>query len=223
MNQYGLAPDVEAEIHQAFTAVLGDEWVHWEPLRFSGPAGLEIACEAHDGRRLPVSISFPDQPGGPIFRDKLIVAADGSHSHRVVAHELRRFAVTTLGCALGFVEGGSRRAGHLAPTDTHGLPGWHLLMSPLLAVGPDEDAMADAFMQFPILRLLAPTIDAELTEPNFNTIQLSLQLARDRFHARVTINGSDSQDGSDVLGSLPWPPLTAVASAYALTIRRGAT
>jgi hypothetical protein len=115
-------------------------------------------------------------------------------------------------------------ASHVDGSDSIGLPGWHSVVSGVPAYGPDRtsnDTLQAALVDRDVLREIAPQLVPALDRPAHNGIKVYYHRTPTSATAEVRVNGEPHQAASQALAALPWPEVTAPATArfYAVAVR----
>ncbi|WP_203826957.1 DUF6348 family protein [Actinoplanes palleronii] len=133
---------------------------------------------------------------------------------------------TSGACFLEMAAGGSGEfAGHFDEDDPAGLPGWHTLISEVVAYGPDEPsatAVQDAMLGHLLLRTIAPQLLPALDREQNNGVKVFLCVTPDSLTAEVRVNGEVVEAATAAMAALPWPTVTDAAFArfYAVAVHR---
>lgn len=115
-------------------------------------------------------------------------------------------------------------ASHVDGSGSVGLPGWHSVVSGVPAYGPDRtsnDTLQAALVDRDVLREIAPQLVQALDRPAHNGIKVYYHRTPTSATAEVRVNGEPHQAASQALAALPWPEVTAPATArfYAVAVR----
>jgi Family of unknown function (DUF6348) len=144
--------------------------------------------------------------------------------HEAAAMMIRIWRETSGACLAEMLTRRGEFASHVDGSDSVGLPGWHSVVSKVLAYGPDptsNDTLQGALVHRDVLREIAPQLVPALDRPAHNGIKVFYQRTPTSATAEVRVNGQPHQAASRALAALPWPEVTAPAIArfYAVAVR----
>jgi hypothetical protein len=115
------------------------------------------------------------------------------------------------------------RPNHFHGSDSAGLPGWHSVVSGVLAYGPDatsNNALQAALAGHDVLRAIAPQLLPTLDRNTPNGIKVFCRCKPTSGISEVRVNGQRHEEASQALAALSWPEVTAPTSArfYAVAV-----
>jgi Family of unknown function (DUF6348) len=136
---------------------------------------------------------------------------------------VRIWRETSGACLAEMLTRRSEYASHVDGSDSVGLPGWHSVVSGVLAYGPDptsNDTLQAALVNRDVLREIAPQLVPALDRPAHNGIKVYYHRTPTSATTEVRVNGKPHQAASQALAALPWPEVTAPTTArfYAVAV-----
>lgn len=136
---------------------------------------------------------------------------------------VRIWRETSGACLAEMLTRRGEHASHLEATDAAGLPGWHSVVSGVLAYGADpgsNDALQSAMLDNEVLRAIAPALVPALDRPAHNAVKIFYQRAPNSATAEIRVNGAPVPVASEALAALPWPEVIAptIARFYAVAV-----
>jgi hypothetical protein len=172
------------------------------------------ALPNHTGRPGHFDIGFVPRTGAPVLAD--CISGTGP-METAVRSMLHIWSSTSGACFLSMVDpAGSYGATRLDGTNPSGVAGWHTVVSDVLSYGTDPAALRTALTRRPVLRETAPV----LNRPSHNGIKVYLHRTPTSTTGEVRVNGVPDAAASQALAALPWPSVTAPATArfYAVAV-----
>lgn len=144
--------------------------------------------------------------------------------HQAAAMAARIWRDTSGACLAEMLTRRGGYASHVDGSDSVGLPGWHSVVSPVLAYGPDptsSDTLQAALVERDVLRDVAPHLLPALDRPAHNGIKVFYHRTPTSATAEIRVNGVPDEASSRALAALPWPEVTAPTTArfYAVAVR----
>jgi hypothetical protein len=184
------------------------------------PGWSLMALPNHTGRPGHFDIGFVPRmktPGAQVLAD--CISGTGPMD-TAVRSMLRIWSSTSGACFLTMVDPGTDHgAARIDGSSPTGIGGWHLVVSDVLGYGTDDtssQALQIALAETPVLRETAPV----LNRPRDNGIKVYLHKTPTSTTGEVRVNGVPDAAASQALAALPWPPVTAPATArfYAVAV-----
>lgn len=172
-----------------------------------------------DPRHFDIGFILSPQPA--ILAD--CISGIGS-AHEAAAMMVRIWRETSGACLAEMLTRRGEYASHVDGSDSVGLPGWHCVVSSVLAYGPDpasNDTLQAALVDRDVLRAIAPQLVPVLDRPAHNGIKVFYHRTPTSATAEVRVNGVPHQAASQALAALPWPEVSAPTTArfYAVAVR----
>lgn len=136
--------------------------------------------------------------------------------HEAAAMMVRIWSETSGACFMEMLTRRGEYASHLDGSDSAGLPGWHSVVSGVLAYGPDStsnDTLQAALVGHEVLRAVGPLLAPALDRPALNGIKVFYQGGPTSATAEIRVNGVAHAAATQALSELPWPAVAAPAIA----------
>jgi hypothetical protein len=180
---------------------------------------MALPNHTDDPRHFDIGFILSPQPA--ILED--CISGIGS-PHEAAAMMVRIWRDTSGACLAEMLTRRGEYASHVDESDSAGLPGWHSVVSGVLAYGPDptsNDTLQAALLNRDVLRAIAPQLVPSLDRPAHNGIKVFYHCTPTSAIAEVRVNGEPHQAASQALAALPWPEVTAPSTArfYAVAVR----
>ncbi|MBC6469923.1 DUF6348 family protein [Actinomadura alba] len=165
-------------------------------------------------------IGFTVSPQSMVLTDCISGIGSAHEAAAMMAHIWRE---TSGACVAEMLTRRSEYASHLDGSDPAGLPGWHSVVSGIVAYGPDptsNNALQAALLDHEVLRAIAPQLVSALDRPAHNGIKVFYQRTPTSATAEIRVNGAPHQAAGQALAALPWPKVTAptIARFYAVAV-----
>lgn len=143
--------------------------------------------------------------------------------HEAAAMMAHIWSQTSGACFAEMLTRRGEYASHLDDSDSAGLPGWHSIVSGVLAYGPDSSSsgtLQAALLDHEVLRTLGVLLTPALDRSTHNAIKVFYQRAPISAVAEIRINGVPHPEASRALAELLWPEVAAPAIArfYAVAV-----
>jgi Family of unknown function (DUF6348) len=179
---------------------------------------MALPNHTDDPRHFDIGFAVAPQPG--VIAD--CINGIGS-AHEAAAMMVRIWRETSGACLAEMLTRRSEYASHLDGSDPAGLPGWHSVVSGVIAYGSDpasNDALQAALLDHAVLRAIAPQLLPALDRPAHNGIKVYYFRSPTSAIAEIRVNGERHEPASQALAALPWPKVNAPAIArfYAVAV-----
>lgn len=143
--------------------------------------------------------------------------------HEATAMMVHIWRETSGACLAEMLTRRGEYASHVDGSDSAGLPGWHSVVSGVLAYGPDptsNDSLQAALLDRDVLRAIAPVLVPALDRPAHNAVKVFYHRTPTSATAEIRVNGEPHQEAGQALAALPWPEVTAPTTArfYAVAV-----
>jgi hypothetical protein len=184
------------------------------------PDGDTIHCEGrlitvtdlHGGTEEPnhvdIGVAFtPDDPTVPVLWD--CAAGVGETSEQIAEMAATMWVRTTGGTVLELLTRKSEFATHIPGDDPDGLPGFHVIHSPVLSFGGDGETLAQWVRDNPLLPVLRATLPSHLDMP-LNGVKVLFGSAGGAETVEVRVNGVVRDDTTAAVRALDWPRIAFV-------------
>lgn len=179
-----------------------------------------MALPNHTGRPGHFDIGFVPKTKAPDAQVLADCISGTGPMETAVQNMLRIWSATSGACFLTMVDPATDHgAARIDGSSPNGVDGWHLVVSDVLGYGTDTAStrtLQTALAETPVLRETAPA----LNRPRHNGIKVYLHKTPTSTTGEVRVNGVPDAAASQALAALPWPPVTAPATArfYAVAV-----
>lgn len=190
----------------------------------AGESGWSLmALPNHTDNPLHFDIGFVASLGSPqpvVLPDCISGMGSAREAAAMMVHIWRE---TSGACLLEMLTQRGEYASHLDGSDSAGLPGWHSVVSGVLAYGPDatsNTALQKALLDHEVLRAIAPQLVPALDRPAYNAVKVFYHRTPTSATAEIRVNGAPHRAATQALAALPWPEVTAPTTArfYAVAV-----
>jgi hypothetical protein len=158
-----------------------------------------------------------DDPTVPVLWD--CAAGVGETSQQVAEMAASMWVRTTGSTVLELLTRQGDFATHIPGDDPDGLPGFHVIHSPMLSFGGDSGTLGQWVRDHPLVPALRATLPPHLDEP-LNGVKVLFGSAGGEETVEVRVNGVVREDATAAVRTLDWPRI-AFVRAYLIIFPEG--
>jgi hypothetical protein len=213
-----MTPEFRTALVARLIAVLSTSDRPWRELsdgRIDGPGSLSLTLDdtEHSPNHVDIGIELNrERPASPIIYD--CVTGLGADATSAAQHAVEIWRQTSWATVQELMTQRGEFAEHFGHDDPMGLPGWHVMLSPIVGYGTDATVITELqnwLVDRGPIRSIAGSLAGELRRGPPHGVKIMIGGSEGSRTAEVRIDGVPSAPASAALRQLDWPTPDAFA------------